>query len=102
MTDELAEAERRARTHAEFLHLPGQDPLMLSVLLAEYDRRGQGADLMPIAEAAAHLGKTQSAARKLLYRYGIREQRGYPRQQVLGLEPIGRGTRTDLRKDTRT
>lgn len=40
-TDNLAEAERRCRVHADFLHVPGQDHLMLSVLLAEYDRRGQ-------------------------------------------------------------
>jgi hypothetical protein len=38
---DLAEAERRCRKHADFLHVPGQDHLMLAALLAEYDRRGQ-------------------------------------------------------------
>lgn len=49
-------------------------------------------DLMTREEVAAHFGIAPNSVRSMLGRYGIHEQRGYSREQVLALErkPIGR------------
>lgn len=57
-------------------------------------------DLMPRDEVAALLGIDPEAVRSTLRRYGITEQRGYPRQQVMALQRPGQGARTDLVTDT--
>jgi hypothetical protein len=51
-------------------------------------------------EVAALLGISPEAVRSTLRRAGIREQRGYPRDQVVALKRPGRGRRTDLQRDT--
>jgi hypothetical protein len=55
-------------------------------------------NLMPREEVAAFLGVAPESVRHILRRYGITEERGYPRDQVLALERKGRGRRTDLGK----
>ena len=50
-------------------------------------------------EVAALLGIKPNSVRDTLRRYGITEQRGYPREAVESLQRPGRGARTDLRKD---
>lgn len=54
-------------------------------------------ELMTRDEVAALLGISPESVRSTLRRYGITEQRGYPRDQVESLRPVGQGTRTDLR-----
>lgn len=63
-------------------------------------------DLMTRDEVAAHLGIAPEAVRSTLRRYGITEQRGYPREAVEKLERpgkgwrAGQGRRTDLADHT--
>lgn len=57
------------------------------------------ADLMSREEVAALLGIKPNSVRDTLRRYGITEQRGYPRDLVENLKRPGRGARTDLRKN---
>lgn len=52
--------------------------------------------LMTRDEVAAHLGIKPNSVRDTLRRYGITEQRGYPRNLVENLHRPGRGVRTDL------
>jgi len=47
-------------------------------------------------EVAELLGISPESVRKTLSRYGITEQRGYPREAVENLKRPGRGHRTDL------
>lgn len=56
-------------------------------------------DLMSREEAAEVLGVSPESVRHVLRRYGITEERGYPRDKVLALKRKGRGRRTDLQKD---
>lgn len=56
-------------------------------------------NLMSREEAAEVLGVAPESVRHVLRRYGITEERGYPRNQVLALKRKGRGHRTDLRKE---
>lgn len=58
------------------------------------------ADLITRDEVAALLGISPDSVRKTLSRYGITEQRGYPRDQVLALQRKGQGHRTDLEERT--
>lgn len=53
-------------------------------------------NLMTRDEVAAHLGIKPNSVRDTLRRYGITEQRGYPRNLVENLRRPGRGARTDL------
>lgn len=57
-------------------------------------------NLMTREEAAEVLGVAPESVRHVLRRYGITEERGYPRDQVLALKRKGRGRRTDLRKES--
>lgn len=50
-------------------------------------------------EVAALLGIQPDSVRNTLARYGIAEQRGYPREQVENLRRVGQGYRTDLEQD---
>lgn len=50
-------------------------------------------------EVAALLGIAPDSVRNTLARYGIAEQRGYPRHKVENLRRVGRGYRTDLETD---
>lgn len=52
--------------------------------------------LMTREEVAGQLGISPESVRKTLRRYGITEQRGYPREAVENLKRPGRGYRTDL------
>jgi hypothetical protein len=47
-------------------------------------------------EVAALLGIKPNSVRDTLRRYGITEQRGYPREAVENLKRPGQGARTDL------
>lgn len=59
--------------------------------------------LMPRDEVAALFGIAPSAVRSTLRRYGITEQRGYPRERVEAAAAArpGRGARTDLKPRVR-
>lgn len=52
--------------------------------------------LMTREEVASLLGIKPNSVRDTLRRYGITEQRGYPRDAVESLQRVGRGFRTDL------
>lgn len=52
--------------------------------------------LMTRDEVAVALGIAPESVRSTLRRYGITEQRGYPRDLVENLRRPGRGARTDL------
>ena len=52
--------------------------------------------LMSRDEVAALLGIKPNSVRDTLRRYGITEQRGYPREAVENLRRPGKGWRTDL------
>lgn len=54
--------------------------------------------LMSRDEIAELLGIQPESVRSTLRRYGIREERGYPRDRVEGLVRVGPGYRTDLHK----
>jgi len=54
--------------------------------------------LMSRDEVAALLGIKPNSVRDTLRRYGITEQRGYPREAVENLKRPGRGYRTDLER----
>lgn len=51
-------------------------------------------------EVATLLGIKPNSVRDTLRRYGVTEQRGYPREQVEAAAAVrpGRGKRTDLRR----
>lgn len=55
-------------------------------------------DLITRDEAAALLGCAPESVRHILRRYGIAEQRGYPRDLVENLQRKGRGRRVDLER----
>lgn len=55
--------------------------------------------LMNRDEVAELLGISPESVRSTMRRYGISEQRGYPRDQVTRLQPKGRGYRSDLHED---
>lgn len=48
-------------------------------------------DLMTADEVAEHFGIQPASVRSTMRRYGITEQRGYPREQVMALERKPRG-----------
>lgn len=55
--------------------------------------------LMTRDEVAELLGINPESVRSTMRRYGISEQRGYPRDQVTKLKLKGRGRRTDIHND---
>lgn len=62
---------------------------------------GSGRELMSREEVADLLGIDPESVRSTLRRYGVREERGYPRDEVLRAAQMRprQGRRTDLLRD---